>query len=166
MNDAEDQSLIDDLKQASLSNSRDDFDYEDGAKERAAAIYINGHRTYPRDRQTAINALARAKYLCEIDVDHPTFIRKNSDKNYTEPHHLVPMSFSDQFDVSLDREQNIVSLCSNCHNLIHYGRDAGKIVKILYEARKDELERAGIQVSLKQLFEMYHIDTKDRDIDE
>lgn len=166
VNDDEDQSLVDDLKQASLNNSRDDFDYEDEAKERSAAIYINGHRTYPRDRQTAINALAHAHYLCEIDVNHPTFVRKNSDKNYTEPHHLVPMSFSDQFTVSLDREQNIVSLCSNCHNLIHYGRDAGKLVKVLFEARKDQLERAGIQVSLKQLLEMYHIDTKDGDIDE
>lgn len=72
-------------------------------------------------------------------MSHPTFIRKKSDKKYTEPHHLIPMAFSDEFDVSLDVEENIVSLCSNCHNQIHYGKDADVLLRKLYEERKDEL---------------------------
>lgn len=83
--------------------------------------------------------MAHANYECEIDVSHPTFIRKKSDKKYTEPHHLIPMAFSDEFDVSLDVEENIVSLCSNCHNQIHYGKDADVLLRKLYEERKDEL---------------------------
>lgn len=118
-------------------------------------IYINGHKTYPRDRQTAIHALAHAKYCCEIDEEHPTFIRKNSDKNYTEPHHLLPMSCSDQFDVSLDVEENIVSLCSNCHNEIHYGKNADVLIKKIYLERKADLERVGIYISLEKLLEAY-----------
>lgn len=100
-----------------MSNDVVEFEYE-----KQMPIWRNGHKTYPRDRQTAIRALAHAKYCCEIDEEHPTFIRKNSDKNYTEPHHLIPMPCSDQFDVSLDIEENIVSLCSNYHNEIHYGK--------------------------------------------
>lgn len=163
VNDDEDRRLIEELRQASLSNGRDDFEYEDGAKEKPAAVYINGHRTYPRDRQTAVNALAHAHYLCEIDAGHPTFVRKNSDKNYTEPHHLIPLSFSDRFPVSLDREQNIVSLCSNCHNLIHYGKDAGKLLKVLYHDRKGALQSIGVNITYDQLLAMYQMKPEDAD---
>ena len=157
INDEEDNKLIEELKPASLANADDDFDYCSEPKKKPAPVYTNGHKTYPRDRQTAINALAHSHYKCEYDSSHPTFIRKHSNKPYTEPHHLVPMSFSDDFKVSLDREQNIVSLCSNCHNQIHYGRDAAELVKKLYEARKEDLESVGIKVSLDDLYGMYHI---------
>lgn len=103
----------------------------------------------------AINALAHAGYVCEVDLTHPTFIRKKSDKKYTEPHHLVPMAFSDEFEVSLDVEENIVSLCSNCHNHIHYGKDADILIKHLYEERKTILESAGIKITLGRLLSMY-----------
>lgn len=93
--------------------------------------------------------------MCEIDVDHPTFIRKKSNKKYTEPHHLVPMAFSDEFDVSLDVEENIVSLCSNCHNQIHYGKGGDKLLEKLYAERKEALERVGIKITLTQLLQMY-----------
>ena len=72
--------------------------------------------------QTAVNVLDHAGFTCEIDPRHPIFIRKHSDKPYTEPHHLIPLAMQDQFDVSLDVEENIISICSNCHNEIHYGK--------------------------------------------
>ena len=156
-NDEEDKNLVEDLKQASLSKADEDFKYKGQAKKKSAAVYTNGHKTYPRDRQTAINALAHAHYECEIGTDHPSFIRKNSNKKYTEPHHLIPMAFSDEFSVSLDVEENIVSLCSNCHNQIHYGRDAVDLLKQLYEERKDVLDSVGIKVTLERLLQMYHI---------
>lgn len=118
-------------------------------------MYSNGHKTYPRDRQTAINALAHANYECEIDNIHPTFIRKRVALKYTEPHHLIPMAFSDEFDVSLDVEENIVSLCSNCHNQIHYGKDANMLIKKLYAERKAVLEKVGINISLERLLSIY-----------
>ena len=67
------------------------------------------------------------------------------------------MSFSDSFDVSLDVEQNIVSLCSNCHNEIHYGRDAGDLIERLYKKRKSDLESVGISISLEDLLEKYEV---------
>lgn len=150
----EDNSLIEELKQANVV-TLEPFSYSGVPKEKAAPIYTNGHKTYPRDRQTAINALAHANYECEIDINHQTFIRKKSNLKYTEPHHLIPMAFSDEFEVSLDVEENIVSLCSNCHNQIHYGKDADKLITKLYEERKNNLKKVGIVISLKRLLAMY-----------
>ena len=99
--------------------------------------------------------MAHAGFVCEIEVEHPTFIRKKSNEKYTEPHHLIPMAFSEKFDVSLDVEENIVSLCSNCHNQIHYGKDADVLLTKLYEERKDVLLSVGIDITLKELLAMY-----------
>ena len=71
------------------------------------------------------------------------------------------MAFSDEFDVSLDIEENIVSLCSNCHNQIHYGKDAEALLKKLYDERKDALKKAGIIITFKRLLSMYNIQSSD-----
>lgn len=112
---------------------------------------------YPRSGSAARTALACANHLCEIDEDHPTFISKRYELPYTEPHHLVPIAFSDNFEVSLDVPENVVSLCSNCHNEIHYGRDVSNILRWLYENRKAQLESVGIKVSFEDLLLMYNV---------
>jgi 5-methylcytosine-specific restriction protein A len=82
---------------------------------------------YPRDSKKKAQALFDAYYCCEVDPSHITFIRKANGKKYTEAHHLIPMEYQKDFSpVSLDVPANIVSLCSNCHNEIHYGTDEGK----------------------------------------
>lgn len=45
-----------------------------------------------------------------------------------EPHHLIPLQYHEEFEWSLDVEANVVSLCSECHNQIHYG-DGKKYLK-------------------------------------
>ena len=62
--------------------------------------------------------------------------------------------------MSLDREENIVSLCSNCHNEIHYGRDAMVLIEKLYSDRKELLESIGITITLGELLEMYGIQNR------
>lgn len=111
---------------------------------------------YNRDRKVALNALAHADYKCEYEPSHQTFTRKNSDVPYTEPHHLVPLSASKDFpNIDLDREQNIVSLCSNCHNWIHYGASNETILRKLYDERKDLLEKIGISITFEELMNYY-----------
>lgn len=111
---------------------------------------------YPRSKKVALNALKKANFLCEVNSSHNVFIRKNSETTYTEPHHLVPLSAQDKFpDVNLDREQNIVSLCSNCHNQLHYGKDFENILKPLFEERKELLRLIGINISYEQLRTYY-----------
>jgi len=123
--------------------------------DRTIPIISNEHKIYPRNRFTALNALQIAKHCCEINASHESFIRKNSNVKYMEPHHLVPMCESENFSVSLDREENIICLCSNCHNEIHYGKHAIEMVTTLYEQRKELLSSVGIDISLDDLIKMY-----------
>ena len=117
---------------------------------------INGESySYPRDRMVALSALKRANYKCEINDKHSGFIRKSNGTNYTEPHHLIPLSMQNRFENSLDVEANIVSLCSNCHNQLHYGKDPDLLLETLYNLRKDELDSAGIHITLDRLKQLY-----------
>ena len=151
----EDKDLISELKNDTLTGAPQQFQYKGKPKEKALPVEISGHKIYPREKQVSINALSHAGYLCEIDNSHTTFLRRNSCKPYTEPHHLIPMSFSDEFQVSLDVEENIVSLCSNCHNHIHYGQGAEELLKKLFYDRQDALKKVGIDISFNQLLEYY-----------
>lgn len=131
----------------------DTYKYEKKKKQKPKVQ--NGIKVYPRDRNVAMNALAHANYKCEVDINHTTFLRKNLDIGYTESHHLIPMSYTDLFSVSLDIEENIVSLCSNCHNLLHYGRDFKDILEKIYNERKDDLNKVGIDITFEELLNMY-----------
>ena len=109
---------------------------------------------YPRKRWVARKALEIAGYKCELDETHKTFINK-IDKPYVEPHHLIPMCCQKDFEKGLDVAENVVALCSNCHNEIHYGKNAKKLIEKLYEKRKKLLESAEIGVTFKDLKKMY-----------
>lgn len=109
-----------------------------------------------RDIKVSRNALFMADYLCEIDNSHYVFKRKNSNINYTEPHHLIPLSAQRDFpDNSLDCEQNIVSLCCNCHKQVHYGSEIDSILKPLYEKRYKFLKEIGIDITFDRLKKYY-----------
>ena len=111
---------------------------------------------YPRKQYESKNALKRAQYLCEVDSSHLLFKRRNSPNNYTEPHHLIPLSAHCDFpEFDLDREQNIVSLCSNCHNLLHYGASYKEVLYELYIQRRELLKQIGITISFEQLLRYY-----------
>ena len=130
-------------------------DYYPSPKVRPTAVQNSGRITYVREPMVSKRALARAKYKCEIDESHLSFTRRFTNQQYMEPHHLIPMSHQGEFDYSIDVEANIISLCSNCHNQIHYGENLEELVRILYEARKKELEDAGVGVSLEYLISCY-----------
>ena len=110
---------------------------------------------YPRDFKMAQVALIKSDYSCEYDKTHYCFERRKDNTRYTEVHHLIPLCYYEEFDNSLDVPENIVSLCSNCHNEIHYGKNADQLIKKLYEERKELLLSAGIYISLEQLLLKY-----------
>ena len=116
---------------------------------------IDGFEFYPRNIKIAVEELARADYKCEYCNEHECFIRKKDGKPYTEVHHLIPLAYFKLYNYSLDNIANIVSLCSNCHNEIHYGKNADIIIKKLYELRKDELREANLSIELNELLDMY-----------
>lgn len=152
-----DQALLEEINKQLAENIETEtvFEYKGYPQEKPAPIYVSGHKSYKRDKKKSINALKKANFKCEISSEHPLFIRRNSNQNYTEPHHLIPLGFSDDFSVSLDIEENIVSLCSNCHNQLHYGRDIRPLLEKLFNERKDALQKAGINITIDDLFKMY-----------
>jgi len=124
-------------------------------KKEKVSSFSNKNESYPRKQRISTNALEIADFKCEFDSTHRTFIRKRDSMPYTEPHHLLPLEYYNEFDVSLDVEENIVSLCSTCHNQLHYGKDIQIILEPLYNTRKSLLAKAGIVITYKELLKMY-----------
>lgn len=131
------------------------YEYSDTLVKRAEYVDKKGIKIYKRNKKIAINALGIAGFKCEINQEHPSFLRKKDGLPYTESHHLIPMSAQDDFEYSLDIEENIVSLCSNCHNEIHYGKKSIELITALYEERKELLEKKQIFITLEQLLSYY-----------
>lgn len=120
-------------------------------------MYKQGPKRNPKISE---NALKEAKYLCEIDSTHKTFIKKSTKTNYMEPHHLIPLEFQEYFKYSLDVEPNIISLCSYCHDEIHYGINNTFLITKLYYERIEELKKVGLDIDLETLFLFYEYKRK------
>ena len=131
------------------------FEYTGEAKPKKHATEVKNSVSYPRSKGVSKNALNKAGYRCEVDGEHPTFRRRNSPLNYTEPHHIVPMSRQDDFNTSLDVEENIISLCCNCHKQIHLGQGYEEMLEKIYNERKELLKQVAIDISLEDLIRYY-----------
>lgn len=129
-----------------------------GKKEKQAMTtsQSTGREKPKRDPKVAADALAHAEYKCEFDESDRVFLRKNG-KGYTEPHHLIPISKYRDFKYSVDVMENIVSLCSHCHNLLHYGRleDKKPVLQKLYNERIAALRNVGLDLTFEQLLNYY-----------
>lgn len=146
--------LIDEINSQPLS--KDIFEYTGKPKEKSNEETVVTHGVFKRSRTTALNALAHANYACENhDCKHELFVTRAQGRPYTEPHHLVPLAYSDRFEYSLDVEENIVSLCSSCHNQLHYGKEYESILRSLFEMRVELLKTKKINITYEQLLEFY-----------
>lgn len=110
---------------------------------------------YQRNRSVVENALYASGYLCEGMCGCDLFIRQDGKTNYTEGHHLIPLSFQPLFEYSLDVEANVVSLCPRCHSLLHYGQDKQQLLMTLYEKRIARLQMCKIAISYEKLLLLY-----------
>lgn len=104
-------------------------------------------------------ALKKAKYLCENDPAHITFISKRSGHQYMEPHHLIPLSNQGLFENNIDISPNIISLCPTCHCKIHYGKkeDIKDMLQRFLSNRGNELSKCGIEMDIETLFALYNL---------
>ncbi len=151
----EEQEFIESLNDDVVYSSPVPFEYDNTPRPPKMISSVEMKR-YPRSRTVAKNALSKACFMCEVSEQHQLFKRKNSNLNYTEPHHLVPLHAAHLFpNVDLDREQNVVSLCSGCHNWLHYGADIDSVLRPLYEKRRDLLRSIGIDITYEQLKDLY-----------
>ncbi|MCM3152254.1 HNH endonuclease signature motif containing protein [Priestia megaterium] len=120
---------------------------------------INGRYRWTRDKELAKKALKRAKFQCEIDNQHISFISKASGVSYMEAHHLVPLKRQNEIENSLDVLSNIVSLCPNCHRKIHHAEYKVKkqLLRQLFEQRKEDLFKQGVKITFDYLINSYGI---------
>ena len=65
------------------------------------------------------------------------------------------------FNFNIDVLENVVCLCPNCHARIHFSdmRDRKTMLKYLFEKKKDDLESAYIQINLRELNNLYQINS-------
>ncbi len=112
---------------------------------------------YKRDVYKSKRAIKKSGYLCQVDPNHKSFISNVTKKMYVEAHHLVPMSVQDRFENSLDVLPNILSLCPNCHRMIHHGtqQDKSTLIKRLFSIRSKEISEKGIQITEAELINIY-----------
>lgn len=106
-------------------------------------------------------AKSRSGYKCELEYLNSCkyFTSKEDNKNYLEIHHLIPWAFSNEFENSLEHIDNYVALCPHCHMLLHHGTDRERknALTFLYNNRKEKLIKAGLEISLEDLFKFYEI---------
>ncbi|MDT2987617.1 hypothetical protein P7I26_15390 [Enterococcus casseliflavus] len=115
--------------------------------------------TYPRNFYESLEAKNKSNWTCELDPTHKTFISSTNNKPFVEAHHLVPMYTQDFFENSLDFAGNIISLCPNCHRLVHLSEKTikEKALKNLYNQRKKLLKEFGIETTYAELLKYYDI---------
>ena len=90
-----------------------------------------------------------AHFSCECDTAHTSFTSKATLQRYVEGHHIIPLQRQDLFSYSLDIYTNVVSLCPNCHRLLHLAikREKQYYLDRLFDIRKDRLTSSGIDIS-------------------
>lgn len=95
--------------------------------------------------------------MCEVDINHLTFLSPITRRNFVEAHHLIPISSQEKFEYSLDVPGNIISLCPNCHREIHHGKIFNKkeMIQLLYNKRNESLKLFGITIDLDKLVNVY-----------
>lgn len=112
---------------------------------------------WPRDRNMAYTALDNANFKCENDNKHQTFLSAKNGKTFQEAHHLIPIQFQDDFEVSIDVPENIICLCPICHRAFHNAENKYKLLLInkFYLMRKDLLSIRGIVINEEKLLFYY-----------
>ena len=70
------------------------------------------------------------------------------------------MAYSRQFEYSLDVEANIISLCPMCYEKIMYGNDTETALRDLYDLRRGQLLKCGIEISFDRLLTMYGLQAR------
>lgn len=125
---------------------------------------LETNKRYSTDSRLAKTAIKNAGYVCElyshVSGSHTTFDSANGNK-YLEAHHLIPMKAQKDFvslGINLDRLENIVALCPNCHKAVHYGTKAEKVkyLRPLYDARIAKLKKLGIDIDFDVLIDDYY----------
>lgn len=82
-------------------------------------------------------------------------------RRYMEGHHLIPRGRQSRYEVDIDRLENVVCLCSNCHRRIHYGlpEDKARMLHVLLEKYGARIRDSvlGRELTIEELLELYEL---------
>lgn len=152
------------LKEKRLQELIEKYNEEEGViLLQAAGKRETTNSAYVRSQQVKKGALVRANYLCELDSTHSTFISRNTNKNYMEVHHLIPMEYQSEFFNSLDIAANVVCICPTCHKSLHFGNieEIKPLLNKLINLKVNELKKYNINIEIENLYNYYSKGFKD-----
>lgn len=111
---------------------------------------------FPRDQRFALIAMESNNWQCFFNKKHELF-KKDDGTPYLEAHHIIPMKYYEDFNVSIDQPCNIVPLCPNCHRKIHHAQMhvRYKMIRNLYNRRINDFKRHQLNITLKRLLSYY-----------
>ena len=161
--------ILDDISNDLSINEAEGYKNESDIKKSNDRVpsLIEGDKTnrrYSTDSRLGKTAIEKANFVCELDKHfghkHLTF-ETSKGHQYLEAHHLIPMKAQKDFpNQNLDRTENIVAICPNCHRAIHYGSKSEKIkyLKPLYDDRIEKLRECEhhIDISFDELIKRYY----------
>ena len=81
--------------------------------------------TYDRNPHIVAQALVRANGICEACEATAPFARRSDNSAYLEVHHMVPLAAG-----GLDKLENLIALCPNCHREAHHGQNMARFLKL------------------------------------
>ena len=87
---------------------------------------VKSTKLQKRDKSIKDNIIKSSKGYCHMNKKHITF-PTNSQKNYLEAHHVLPLSYQDGFNKTLDDVENMVAICPNCHQAFHRSTSQNKL---------------------------------------
>lgn len=147
-------------------NINEKFDYHYHNKEilnklnnRKPKLEENSRTRYVTDRRIRETVFKNSDYKCFFDKSHKTFFRINGTQ-FMEGHHIVPMRAQKDFkNVNIDRVENILCICPNCHRKIHLSLEDEKkqLLRKVYEAKKKDLSTAKLNISFNDLYKRYYL---------
>jgi len=114
----------------------------------------------PADDRLKATRMKKAKYLCEVDSSHKTFMNSSGKHQYLESHHIIPMKAQkDYINTKLDSMFNLIALCPTCHAKVHYAtlEEKKEIFYKMYSIRKDDMIAHGFDLDkIDYVFDKYY----------
>ena len=157
-----------DLDQRYISdeeNINEKFDYHYHNKEildklnnRKPKLEEHSKTQYFTDRRIKETVFKNNDYKCFFDKSHKTFLRINGTQ-FMEGHHIIPMRAQKDFkNINIDREENILCICPNCHRKVHLSLEEEKkqILNKIYEVKKNDLFKVKLNISFTDLYNRYY----------
>jgi len=87
------------------------------AYHRSGRSAVSHHRKYIRNGLISVISKVNSNFMCR-HCHNPTFIDKNTGKNYVLSHHMLEYNETED---GPDVLENLIVLCPTCHDRIHHG---------------------------------------------